>query len=115
TLVHDGVVRGELALNRWVDVVATAPARLFGLYPRKGTVAPGSDADLVVFDPAHERTLSAATHHSAVDYSCYEGMRVSGLPEVVMLRGTVLVEAGQFVGTPGAGRYLPRTPGRAGA
>lgn len=115
TLVHDGVARGELDLNRWVDVVATAPARLFGLYPRKGTVAPGCDADLVVFDPAHERTLSAATHHSAVDYSCYEGMRVHGLPETVMQRGTVLVEAGRFLGTPGAGRYLPRTPGRPGA
>ncbi|HEX6920809.1 MAG TPA: dihydropyrimidinase [Actinomycetes bacterium] len=111
TLVHEGVVRGELGLNRWVDVVATTPARLFGLYPRKGTIAPGSDADLVVFDPSCERTLTAASHHSAVDYSCYEGRRVHGLPEVVMQRGRVLVEGGRFHGSPGDGRYLPRTPG----
>ena len=87
------------------------PARLFGLYPRKGTIAAGSDADLVVFDPAHERTLSAADQHGAVDYSCYEGLRVHGLPEVVMQRGHVLVEGGRFHGSPGTGRYLPRTPG----
>ena len=113
TLLHEGVLRGELGLNRWVEVTATAPARLFGLYPRKGTIAPGSDADLVVFDPSHGRTLSAATHHSAVDYSCYEGLRVHGLPEVVMQRGHVLVEGGRFCGPRGAGRYLPRPPGPA--
>ena len=91
--------------------MATAPARLFGLYPRKGTIAAGSDADLVVFDPAHERTLSAADQHGAADYSCYEGLRVHGLPEVVMQRGHVLVEGGRFHGIPGSGRYLTRTPG----
>ena len=113
TLLHEGVVRGRLGLNRWVEVTATAPAQVFGLYPRKGTIATGSDADLVVFDPTTERTLSAAEHHSAVDYSCYEGLRVHGLPELVMQRGNVLVDGGRFVGTPGAGRFLPRTPGSA--
>src|SRR6266540_1577204 len=94
---------------RFGDLVATAPAKLFGLYPRKGTIAPGSDADIVVFDPGVERTLQAATHHMNVDYSCYEGMRVRGAPELVMQRGQVLVEGGGFKGRPGAGRFLPRS------
>ena len=109
TLVFQGVLDGRLPLNRWVEVVATAPAKLFGLYPRKGTIAPGSDADLVVFDPGAERTISARSHHMNVDYSCYEGLRVHGVPEVVMQRGRVLVDHGTFHGEPGAGRYLPRT------
>ena len=109
TLVFQGVPAGRLSLNRWVEVVATAPAKLFGLYPRKGTIAPGSDADLVVFDPGTERTISARSHHMNVDYSCYEGMRVRGIPEVVMQRGRVLVDHGTFRGEPGAGQYLPRT------
>lgn len=110
TLIFQGVLNGRLSLNRWVDVVATAPAKLFGLYPRKGTLAPGADADLVVFDPAAERTISASAHHMNVDYSCYEGLRVRGKPETVMQRGHVLVEDGTFHGRPGAGRYLPRQP-----
>ncbi len=108
TLVFQGVLDGRLSLNRWVEVVATAPAKLFGLYPRKGTIAPGSDADLVVFDPGAERTISARSHHMNVDYSCYEGLPVRGLPEIVMQRGRVLVDHGTFHGEPGAGRYLPR-------
>ncbi len=108
TLIFQGVLTGRLSLNRWVDVVATRPAKLFGLYPRKGTLAPGADADLVVFDPGAERTISASTHHMNVDYSCYEGLRVRGLPETVMQRGQVLVDYGTFHGRPGAGRYLPR-------
>ncbi len=110
TLVYQGVVRGLLDVNRWVDVVATTPAKLFGLYPRKGTIAPGADADLVVFDPSSKRVLSAATHHMNVDYSCYEGRPVHGRPDVVMQRGDVLVEDGVFHGRPGAGRFLPRAP-----
>jgi dihydropyrimidinase len=109
TLVFQGVLDGRLSLNRWVEVVATAPAKLFGLYPRKGTIAAGSDADLVVFDPGAERTISARSHHMNVDYSCYEGLHVRGVPEVVMQRGRVLVDHGTFHGEPGAGRYLPRT------
>jgi dihydropyrimidinase len=109
TLIYDGGVRGgHLSLNRFVELVATAPAKLFGLYPRKGTIAPGSDADIVVFDPDAERTLSAATHHMNVDYSCYEGRAVRGVPEVVMQRGQLLVDHGKFLAQPGQGKFLPR-------
>jgi dihydropyrimidinase len=109
TLIYDGGVRaGHLSLNRFVELVATAPAKLFGLYPRKGTIAPGADADIVVFDPETERTLSAATHHMNVDYSCYEGRSVRGVPEVVMQRGELLVDHDRFLGRPGQGRFLPR-------
>src|SRR5438094_9989794 len=110
-IFHGGVNSGRISLNRFVELVATAPARMFGLFPRKGTIAPGSDADVVIFNPNVERTLSARTHHMNVDYSCYEGRRVHGLPEVVMQRGTVLVQDGTFHGTPGAGRFLKRRPG----
>jgi dihydropyrimidinase len=92
-----------------VQLVASAPAKMFGLYPRKGTIAPGSDADIVVYDPNHERTISAETHHMNVDYSCYEGMAVKGLPEVVMQRGAILVENGAFHGKEGQGRFVPRS------
>ena len=110
TLLYDGGVRaGHITLNRFVELVATAPAKLFGLWPRKGTVAPGSDADIVVFDPEAERTLSASTHHMNVDYSCYEGRRVHGVPEVVMQRGETLVDHGTFLGRPGQGRFLERS------
>jgi dihydropyrimidinase len=110
TLVFQGVLDGRISLTRWVDAIATAPAKLFGLYPRKGTVAPGSDADLVVFDPAVEWVISAAGHHMNVDFSAYEGRRVLGRPEVVMQRGQVLVAGGAFHGRAGAGRYLARQP-----
>jgi dihydropyrimidinase len=110
TLIYDGGVRGgHIGLNRFVELVATAPAKLFGLWPRKGTIAPGSDADIVVFDPEAERVLSAATHHMNVDYSCYEGRSVRGVPELVMQRGAVLVEDGKLLATPGQGRFLPRS------
>lgn len=108
TLLYQGVHTGQLSLERWVEVCSTAPARLFGLYPRKGAIVPGADADIVVFDPAAERTLSAATHHSAVDYSVYEGMVVRGRPDLVMQRGAVLADDQGFHGEPGAGRYLRR-------
>jgi dihydropyrimidinase len=108
TLLYEGVVRGQYDVSRWVDLVATTPARVFGLHPRKGTIAPGSDADLVVFDPTRERVLSAATHHMNVDYSPYEGRCVRGVVDVVMQRGEVLVAHGKFQGRPGAGRFLPR-------
>src|SRR5262249_52032122 len=92
-----------------VDLVATGPARLHGLYPRKGTIAPGSDADIVVFDPERERTLSASTHHMNVDYSCYEGLRVWGGPEVVIQRGQVLGWHGEWRGREGQGTFLRRS------
>jgi dihydropyrimidinase len=103
-----GPAAGRFSVNRFVEITATAPARLFGLYPRKGTIAIGSDADLVVFDPKKEQTISAATHHMRVDYSMFEGLKVTGTPELVMSRGRVLVENERFVGRPGAGEYLKR-------
>ncbi len=109
TLLYQGVVNGHIGLTRFVELVATAPARMFGLYPRKGTIAPGFDADIVVFDPNHERTISAETHHMNVDYSCYEGVTVKGLPEIVMQRGNVLVEDGEFHGKEGGGRFVERS------
>ncbi len=108
TLVYQGVVQKRIGLNQFVDLVATRPAKMFGLYPRKGTIAPGADADIVVFNPATVREISAATHHMNVDYSCYEGLRVHGEPELVMQRGRVLVEGGQFRGEQGSGQFLPR-------
>jgi dihydropyrimidinase len=109
TLIFQGVKAGRMSPSRWVDLVATAPARMFGLYPRKGTIAPGFDADIVVFDPEAKRTISAQTHHMNVDYSCYEGLEVWGLPEVVMQRGEVLVQDGQWFGKEGRGSFLPRS------
>ena len=107
---HGGVVAGRFGPERWVDLVATTPAKLFGLYPRKGTIAPGSDADLVVYDPARRRTISAASHHMNVDYSCYEGLEIQGAADLVMSRGTVLVRDGAWVGPAGHGRFLRREP-----
>jgi dihydropyrimidinase len=109
TLIYQGVRKGEISLTRFVDVVATAPAKMFGLYPRKGTIAPGFDADIVVFDPDRERVLSANDHHMNVDYSCYEGLKVWGLPEVVLQRGKVLVENGEWHGNEGDGRFVSRS------
>src|SRR5262252_1679273 len=105
---HFGVREGRISLNRMVDLLATQPAKLFGLYPRKGTVAVGADADVVVFDPERRETISAASHHSKCDYSLYEGTEVVGAPELVLLRGSVLVEDGELVGTPGIGRFVRR-------
>jgi len=105
---HFGVREGRLSLNRMVELLATNPAKLFGLYPRKGTIAPGSDADLVVFDPEKRVTRSASTHHSKCDYNLYEGTEVQGAPEVVLLRGNVLVENDEFVARPGIGQFVKR-------
>jgi dihydropyrimidinase len=107
-LYSRGVVAGNLTLRRMVEVFATTPARLFGLYPRKGTIAVGSDADLVVFDPTGTTTISVDTHHMAVDYSLYEGWRLTGAVRTVIAAGRPVVEEGIFVGKPGSGRYLRR-------
>ncbi len=108
-MIHEfGVRSGRISLNRMVELLATNPAKLFGLYPRKGTIAVGSDADLVIFDPEKTTTISAKTHHSKVDYSLYEGTQVTGTPELVLLRGHVLVENGELVATPGIGRFVAR-------
>ena len=108
-MIHEfGVRAGRISLNRMVELLATNPAKLFGLYPRKGTVAVGSDADLVVFDPEKQVTISAQTHHSKSDYNLYEGTKVTGTPEIVVLRGTVLVEGGELVASPGVGQFVKR-------
>ncbi len=110
TLVHHGGVRtGRLSLNRFVELVSTAPAKMFGLFPRKGTVAVGSDADLVVFDPGKKVTLRAKTLHMKVDYNPYEGTTVEGAPSAVIANGEVVIDGDRFVGRRGAGRFLSRT------
>jgi dihydropyrimidinase len=109
-IYHHGVNAGRLTLNRFVEITATAPARIFGMYPQKGTVAPGSDADIVLWDPNAELTISAATHHMRVDYSMFEGFKVRGNARQVYSRGELIVDRGEFLGRPGRGRYLRRTP-----
>jgi dihydropyrimidinase len=105
---HFGVREGRITLNRMVELLATNPAKLFGLYPRKGTVAVGSDADIVIFDPDKQVTLSAATHHSKCDYNLYEGTSVTGAPQIVMLRGRILVENDELQVQPGVGQFVKR-------
>ena len=112
-LMHDGgVVSGQMTPERWVEVIAAAPARLFGLAGVKGVVAPGADADIVVYDPARRHTISASTHHMDVDYSCYEGREVTGGSDVVMSRGRVIVNNGEWQGEKGWGRFLRRKSAR---
>jgi dihydropyrimidinase len=109
SLIYDGgVVQNRISLNRFVELTSTAAAKMFGLFPRKGTIAVGSDADIVVFDPEAEQTISAATHHMNVDYSAYEGRKVRGAVETVLSRGQVVVDRGEFKGRAGAGRFLQR-------
>jgi len=107
-LLHSGgVATGRLTPSRWVDLISSAPARLFGL-PQKGAVAVGLDADLVVYDPARRHTISAATHHMNVDYSCYEGREVTGGADVVLSRGKIVVDGDEWLGARGDGRFLKR-------
>jgi dihydropyrimidinase len=107
-LLHSGVVDGHISRRRWIEIACATPARMFGLYPRKGTIAPGSDADVVVYDPNATQTLSASTHHMAVDYSCYEGRQLTGKVDTVLSRGRVLIDGGEYLGEAGHGRYLRR-------
>jgi dihydropyrimidinase len=107
-LHHHGVGLGNLSLNRFVELVSTAPARIFGMYPKKGVLAAGSDADIVLWDPIAAHTISAATHHMRVDYSMFEGFHVRGNARDVYSRGELIVSKGKFIGTPGRGKYLRR-------
>ena len=108
-LVYDGGVgKNEMTLNRFVQLVATAPAKLFGLYPRKGTIAVGSDADLVLFDPDETWTIRSAEHHSRIDYSLFEGREVTGRVKKVFLRGETIVDGADFTGRPGQGQFIKR-------
>jgi dihydropyrimidinase len=111
SLVYDGGVRsGRISMNRFVELTSTSPAKIFGLFPRKGTIAPGSDADLVIFDPAKTMTLSAKTLHMNVDYNPYEGREVVGVAETVISRGRLVIANGRFVGRAGAGSFIKRSP-----
>ena len=103
-----GVASGRFSVNRFVELVSTAPAKLFGLYPRKGAIAVGSDADLVIFDPKRKHVISAKTHHMRVDYSMFEGIEVTGMPDMVLSRGAVVVEGDKFLGRAGSGNFLRR-------
>ena len=109
-MYHGAAGEGHMTLERFVDVCSTAPAKMFGLYPQKGAIEVGSDADVVIFDPSVTSTITADTNHMNVDYTCYEGMQVQGQIDLVMARGRVLVENGQYFGSPGDGRFLERGP-----
>jgi dihydropyrimidinase len=110
SLVYDGGVRtGRISLNRFVELTSTSPAKIFGLFPRKGTIAPGSDADIVVFDPGKKVRLSVKTLHMRVDYNPYEGREVTGATDTVISRGRVIVDGGRFTGKAGSGSFLKRS------
>jgi dihydropyrimidinase len=107
-LFSEGVKTGRISINQFVDITSTKAAKLFGLYPKKGTIAIGADADIVIFDPTVERVISAETHHMAVDYNAFEGIKVTGEPVSVLSRGEFVIRDKQFVGKPGAGQFLKR-------
>jgi dihydropyrimidinase len=108
-LMYQGGVNEErLSLNRWVELCSTNPAKIFGMYPRKGTLAVGSDADIVIWDPNKEHTISAKTHHMNVDYSMFEGMKIKGNAETVLSRGEIIVQDHKFLGSTGRGNFVKR-------
>ena len=105
---HHGVNQKRISLNRWVEIVSTTPAKMFGLYPRKGTITVGSDADIVIWDPNKEITISAKSHHMRVDYSMFEGFKVKGDAETVLSRGETVVDKGKWLGKAGRGTFIKR-------
>lgn len=107
-LFSEGVKKGRISINQFVDIVSTRVAKLFGMFPKKGTISVGADADIVIFDPNQERTISATTHHMAVDYNAFEGMKITGEPVSVMVRGEFVVRDKQYVGKAGSGQYIKR-------
>ncbi|MGW0909695.1 dihydropyrimidinase [Streptomyces sp. NPDC002853] len=107
-LLHQAVVDGHISRRRWIEIACASPARMFGLYGKKGTIAPGADADVVIYDPAAEQIMSADTHHMNVDYSAYEGKHVMGQVETVLSRGEVVIDQRKFTGHAGHGAYVPR-------
>lgn len=107
-LMYQGVVTGQLTLERWVELTSTTPARMFGLYGQKGVIQPGADADIVIYDPTGHTTISAETHHMNMDHSAWEGFEVDGHVDTVISRGRVLVDDGRYHGSKGDGRYLKR-------
>ena len=107
-LFEGGVNEGRLSVNRWVELVSTAPAKMFGMYPQKGTIAVGSDADIVIWDPEKEHVISASTHHMNVDYSMFEGKQIKGDAETVLSRGEIIVQNNRFPGAAGRGKFIKR-------
>lgn len=107
-MYENGVKKNRISLNRWIELCATKPAKIFGLYPKKGTIAVDSDADLVIWDPKQEITISAKTHHMNVDYNLYEGYKISGSPATVISNGEIIVDNNNFIGKAGRGKYLKR-------
>jgi dihydropyrimidinase len=112
-IYHYGVTQSHISLNRFVELTSTGPAKIFGLFPKKGTIAVGSDADIVIFDPAREETISvfnSKTHHMNIDYNAYEGFKVKGYTETVLSRGKVVIDRGSYVGRAGDGAFVKRSP-----
>ncbi|MEV6227285.1 dihydropyrimidinase [Saccharopolyspora shandongensis] len=107
-LLHQAVVEGRINRRRWIELACATPARMFGLHPRKGTIAPGADADIVIYDPSAQHVLSAETHHMNVDYNAYEGKQITGRVRTVLSRGEVVVDDGTYTGRAGHGRFLAR-------
>lgn len=114
-LYSEGVAKGRISLNQWVDLCSTRASKLFGMFPQKGTLAVGTDADIVIFDPSISREISASTHHMNVDYSAFEGMQVEGCPVTVLCRGEYVIKDRQFAGVAGSGQYVKRAKYDAGA
>ena len=108
-LLFQGVRTGEISLQRWVELCSTTPARLFGLQGRKGIIAPGADADIVIFNPDTEHILGASSHHMALDHSVWEGIKVQGQSESVLSRGSFVIQDRHFVGRAGHGEFLKRS------
>ncbi|MFE0641859.1 dihydropyrimidinase [Streptomyces sp. NPDC058877] len=108
-LLHQAVVDGHISRRRWIEIACATPARMFGMYPQKGTIAPGADADLVIYDPHATQVLSAETHHMNVDYSAYEGRTVTGQVETVLSRGELVIDRRTYVGRAGHGTFVPRS------
>jgi dihydropyrimidinase len=111
-MFSEGVMKGRISLNRFVEIVSTAPARIMGLYPQKGFIAPGSDGDVVVMDPELRRTVTHSILHENVDFTPYEGMDIRGWPIITMVRGQVVAKDGEFVGKQGYGRFVRRKVNR---
>ncbi|MEV7442774.1 dihydropyrimidinase [Streptomyces sp. NPDC056257] len=108
-LLHQAVLDGHISRRRWIEIACATPARMFGLYPQKGTIAPGSDADIVLYDPHAEQVISAETHHMNVDYSAYEGKRITGRVDTVLSRGELVIDQREFTGRAGHGAFIPRS------
>ncbi|MGW4031297.1 dihydropyrimidinase [Streptomyces sp. NPDC004838] len=108
-LLHQAVLDGHITRRRWIEIACATPARMFGLYPKKGTIAPGADADIVLYDPHAEQVISADTHHMNVDYSAYEGRRITGRVDTVLSRGKLVIDRGEYTGRAGHGAFVHRS------